>query len=31
MFVLDEKGVIIAKDIRGLQLERKIDALLGAL
>lgn len=30
-FILDENGVIIAKDLRGLQLERKIDELLGAL
>jgi|TARA_B110000483_G_scaffold33044_2_gene40185 thiol-disulfide isomerase/thioredoxin len=29
-FILDEKGIIIAKDLRGLQLEAKIDELLGS-
>lgn len=30
MFILDENGVIIAKDLRGQELENKIDALLGS-
>jgi|TARA_B110000285_G_scaffold233905_1_gene309116 thiol-disulfide isomerase/thioredoxin len=30
-FILDEKGVIIAKDLRGIQLDRKIEELLGVL
>jgi len=30
-FVLDENGVIIAQNLRGIQLERKIEELLGSL
>ena len=30
-FVLDENGVIIAQNLRGIQLERKVEELLGSL
>ncbi|MDB4284905.1 AhpC/TSA family protein [Flavobacteriaceae bacterium] len=30
-FILDEKGVIVAQDLRGIQLERKVEELLRSL
>jgi hypothetical protein len=28
-FILDENGIIVSRDLRGISLERKIDELLG--
>ena len=30
-FILDEKGVIVDQDLRGIQLERKVEELLRSL
>ena len=30
-FILDENGIIIAQNLRGIQLERKVEELLGSL